>query len=150
MTGGGSAGEAPGATSEALRALAAFLPIFERPGFTAGSWQGGQEVEPRVFTMPFEAYVEEVIRFTEVAYAHGWVLPDFDWIAWGGSEEAIVLLSDPAKLAAATPRQLARLLTLIIRQDRFVEGALAAAFESGLILGIVRRAKALVEAAGRP
>jgi hypothetical protein len=37
------------------------------------------------------------------------------------------------------------LLTAIIRQDRFCEGALLSAFDSGLILGIVRRAAAILK-----
>jgi hypothetical protein len=37
----------------------------------------------------------------------------------------------------------------VIRQDRFVEGSLSAAVESGLILGILRRAKVLLEASER-
>ena len=37
-------------------------------------------------------------------------------------------------------------LTVLIRQDRFVEGALASAFKSGLLTGIVRRAAAMVRA----
>jgi hypothetical protein len=135
--------------SDALRALAAFLPVLEQPGFKAGSLQGGEEVEPRVFAMPFVNYAEAVIRFTEAAYAHGWVRSDLDCGEWGKTEEAISLQSTPAKLAGATTEQLARLLTLVIRQDRFVEGALLAAFECGLILGIVRRATELLKAVER-
>jgi hypothetical protein len=135
--------------SEALRALAVFLPIFERPGFKAGSWHGAEEREPGVFAMPFMDHAEDVIRFTEAAYTHGWVRTDFDWREWGRSEEAISLQASPAKLSSARTQQLAQLLTLVIRQDRFVEGSLSAAFESGLILGILRRAKVLLEASER-
>jgi hypothetical protein len=38
---------------------------------------------------------------------------------------------------------LRHLLTAIIRSDRFNEGSLAGAFESGLVLAICRRAVAL-------
>ncbi len=38
-----------------------------------------------------------------------------------------------------------RLLTALLRQDRFVEGLLGEAFESGLLTRIVRRASVLSE-----
>lgn len=41
--------------------------------------------------------------------------------------------------------QLAKLLTVVIRQDRFVKGALNGAFESGLLTAIAGRAAELVE-----
>jgi hypothetical protein len=54
------------------------------------------------------------------------------------------LKDDPEATAAATPDQLARLLTAIVRSDRFVEGSIAGAFDSGLLARIARRAAALL------
>jgi len=51
-------------------------------------------------------------------------------------------------VAAATPEQLAMLLTAIVRSDRFVEGSIAGAFESGLLVAICRRAATLLESGG--
>ncbi|CAG4903511.1 unnamed protein product, partial [Acidocella sp. C78] len=67
----------------------------------------------------------------------------FDWPSWSGSEEAESLRDDESVLAKATPEQIARLLTVVIRQDRFCDGALLDAFNSGLILRIVGRIDAL-------
>ena len=128
---------------EALQALAAFLPELRRPGFTAGEVQGGDESEPGVFRMPFVSYDRAVDSFVEAAYQHSWILRDFDWPAWAQSAEAQSLRDDEAAIGVATAEQLARLLTVCIRQDRFVDGALLAAFQSGLILRIVERAAAL-------
>jgi hypothetical protein len=61
-----------------------------------------------------------------------------------GSKDAMRLRDDPKALAAASAEQLAKLLTVLIRQDRFVEGALNGAFEAGLLTGIVRRAAGLM------
>lgn len=130
-----------------LAALARFVPIFEAPGFTAGTWAGGQRGADGVITMPFVSYADEVREFEQVAYAEGWVL-DFDWSEWQQSAEAHWLYYYRDALDAATPEQLARLLTLFIRQDRFIEGGLLGDFESGHILAIVRRAAALL--AGMP
>ena len=42
-------------------------------------------------------------------------------------------------LGQATVLDLARLLTVVIRGDRFAEGALAQAIESGLITAVLRQ-----------
>lgn len=119
---------------QTLRALAAFLPRFEAPGFVFGGWTdppaliGGFELSP----------VAE--GFVSACYEAGWVQwPDFDWGTWKNSAEARQLYFDPAALETATPEQLSRLLTVLIRQERFVDGALNAAFESGVLLRILRR-----------
>ena len=82
----------------------------------------------------------------QAAYDGEWVLRDFSWPEWKDTEEAIALYRDPDVLAQATRRQLAQLLTVFIRQDRFVEGGLLGDFRSGHILAIVRRAAKLLEA----
>jgi Family of unknown function (DUF6508) len=135
---------------ERLKALARFLPELERPGFTAGEMRGGDEIEPNVFSMPFASHGDVVHSLVEAAYQHGWVLKDFDWPEWAQSDEAARLRDDQKAIDIASEEQLARLLTVCIRQDRFVEGALLHAFESGLILRIVRRAAALVDGSVAP
>ena len=54
------------------------------------------------------------------------------------------LQDDARALAQATPEQLARLLTVCVREDRFCEGALESAFESGLLTRILERAAVLL------
>jgi hypothetical protein len=129
---------------ERLHALAAFLPEFEKPGFEFGQWvtplAGG---EPGVTIMPFftqDPVAESLYRTCDDM---GWVLQGFDWPAWNGTPEATQLRDNPGVLERATPEQLARLLTVLIRQDRFVEGALATAYEDGLVVRILRRAASL-------
>lgn len=129
-----------------LRELVRFLPALERSDFKAGDIVASRETEPGVWSMPYASYGETADEFVRAAYEHGWVLRDFGWPEWKDSMEAKSLYDDDASLAVATPEQLARLLTVVIRQDRFVEGALLDAFESGLILRIVRRAAKLLEA----
>ncbi len=104
----------------------------------AGNKSGG-------FTFPYVNYSELADEFIKSTYDHGWVLRDFDWGEWMHTNEAKSLRDDEAALARATPEQLARLLTVVIRQGRFVEGARLSAFESGLILRIVRRAAAILQ-----
>jgi hypothetical protein len=63
--------------------------------------------------------------------------------SWANTPEAIALHGDRAVLARATPDQLAMLLTALIREDRFNQGALGDSFESGIMTAIARRAKEL-------
>jgi hypothetical protein len=129
-----------------LRALARFLPEFERADFSAGSWTDMRKQEDGVYTMPYATLSPVASDFVQAAYDAGWVLQDFDWPEWKDTEEAKALYRDPDLLAQATPHQLAQLLTVFIRQDRFVEGGLLGDFKSGHILAMVRRAAKLLEA----
>ena len=128
---------------ERLDRLASFLPVFEAPGFTFAIWQASKESEPGVFTMPNCILSEPASEFIHTAYAMEWVLPDFDWPSWKDTPEARQLRDDPDALRRATVVQLARLLTVLIRQDRYIEGALAGAYDSGLLTAILRRADVL-------
>lgn len=123
---------------EKLDALAVFLPEFESPDFEFG------QMESPPGEMPYYTLSPAALRFVEVCYDMRWVQP-FDWAEWKDSPEAIQLRDDPTTLEEATPDQLERLLTTAIRQDRFVEGALGSAFDSGLLTRILRRAAALAE-----
>ena len=136
----------PALLKERLAGLAAFLPEFESPDFQFGHWVEEKPTsKPGFSTFPYYCLDQRANAFVKTAYDFGWVLCDFDWGEWKGTSEAINLRDDPSGLDQATPEQLARLLTVCIRQDRFVEGGLGAAFESGLLTGIVRRAAALLE-----
>lgn len=57
----------------------------------------------------------------------GWVRPDFDWPAWAQTPEAERLPNGRGALEQATVLEVARLLTVVIRSDRFVEGAVTEA-----------------------
>ncbi|MFL1462624.1 DUF6508 domain-containing protein [Roseococcus sp. DSY-14] len=124
--------------------LARFLPLLEAPGFTAGHLEPIREsAVPGLWLFPHAAMDPVVEDLVQAAYADGWVMMNFDWVRWFETPEAAALRDDEAALARASRLRLAKLLTTVIRQDRFVEGALLAAFESGLMLRIIRRAAAL-------
>ena len=130
-------------TTNQLRQLAQFLPELESREFKAGEMRGGESDGAGVFTMPYAGYSDTVNALVQHAYYHGWILRDFNWSEWAQTQEARDLFNNAEALAKATPDQLAQLLTLFIRQDRFAEGTLLDAFNSGLILRIVQRAAAL-------
>ena len=64
---------------------------------------------------------------------------DFDWPTWAQTPEAQRLRDDSEAIQQATVLDLARLLTVVIRSDRFAEGAVAEAVESGLVTAVLRR-----------
>jgi hypothetical protein len=130
--------------TERLGQLAAFLPIFEDSGFSFGLWIGGKPMPHGQLHMPTFVPSDPAEAFVRMAHDMGWVLPDLDWKSWKSGAEARELLNNPETLARATPEQLAMLLTILIRQDRFVEDSLAQAFDSGFLVDILRRADALL------
>lgn len=81
--------------------------------------------------------------FYDMAYAAGWVTCR-DWPTWSQSAEGECLLHDRDALANADEEQLAKLLTTIVRSERFCDGAMAQAFDSGLLLAITQRAEVLL------
>jgi hypothetical protein len=83
------------------------------------------------------------LDFIEMLYEAGWVLQDFDWSAWAAAAEGRAFLSNPANLASATELDLAMVLTTLAHMDRFSEGTLANAFQSGLIRAAAERSAEL-------
>ena len=131
-----------------LQALAAFLPIFERPDMELGAWAGGDRLANGSMSMPYYSFGPEAEDFISTANEFGWVIP-FDWGAWARTPEGRRLCEGGAAIEGATPEDLARLLTTIIRSERFGDGQLEGAFRSGLLTAIVRRAAALASQESR-
>lgn len=123
-----------------LLALARFLPILEAPDFEPAKPQTSRADDNAI---PWEVPSDEVRKFVEAAYKDGWVLSGFNWGDWQQADEAIDLLRDPEAIASADAEQFARVLTVVIRRDRFNAGSLIYDFRSGLITRIVRRAAVL-------
>jgi len=125
-----------------LRALAAFEPVLTAPDFTIGRWITTEPDANGVRQMPWFEYSPAADELRRIAASNGWVVP-FDWMAWVTTPDAQRLIADPRLVAGATTGDLVKLLTAIIRGDRFSEGELAGAYESGMLLAIVRRAEVL-------
>ena len=126
-----------------LDALASFLPIFEAPSFAFTRNYAPGEATPGDMMMCPTVLSEAAEQFVKTAYAGGWVISDFGWPSWKGTPEAFDLRDDPEVLKQATHVQLAKLLTVLIRQERFVNGTLARAYDSGLLTAVLRRAEEL-------
>jgi hypothetical protein len=120
-----------------LRALADVLPKLEAPDADFGRWQ------TLAGRMPWYELGPTGQAFR--AAAIGWVTPAVNWMRWMETEEGVRFRGDPSAVDTATPEQLERLLTALIRSDRFTEGTLAWAFESGMLARIARRAGVLAD-----
>jgi hypothetical protein len=129
-----------------LEQLAAFCPIFRDSKTVFGNWHfgGGRGTQCEPLTMPWFELGEVGSRFVQMAYDSGWVIGGFDWPEWANGPEGQDLLGNRKAVSVADSEQLAKLLTVLIRQDRFDEGSLTRAFESGLLLAIAERAGMLV------
>lgn len=139
----------PDYSVEALRDIAAFLPIMEAPNFQFTD--GGEplvETAPNRFEIRGYVYDPQVWNLVRTVDQHGWIHGDegFQWTEWIKTDEARTLRDDPAALDQATPEQLARLITIFARQERFSDGAMLGFWRSGLLLGILRRAAELARA----
>jgi len=130
---------------ERLRMLARHLPAFAAPGFSFGAWVPSQTAAGGVIHLGWYEPSPAAEAFLADVRAAGWVTA-FDWMAWLAGPDGQALASDPAAVASAGPDELGRLLTAYVRGERFGEGTLATAFETGMLTAILRRAAALAEA----
>ncbi len=128
-----------------LRNIAAFAPILAAPDFVTGAWTEPQRSAEGVITMawfhlsgPASAFVAAIA--TEDVAAHYRRPVD---------EEARAVLmhmaEHPSAIADASIDQIAWILTFQLRADRFSEGSLARAFDTGLMRAIAERAAVLCE-----
>ena len=75
-------------------------------------------------------------QFVQLAYEDEWMLPGFDWGHW---DEGRKIASDVEKIAQCDFLTIRRLITALVRNERFCEGALQSAYEGGVLQAIIRR-----------
>lgn len=124
----------PEVTKANLDKVLTFLPFFD------GQTDNLYSVQTEYFTFyPYE-YSPEVLRFIQTLYNEN-VIFVFDWSSW--KEEATCYMNDPELVAQADLLEIRRLLTLHVRADRFNDGHIAGMIDTGHILAILRRLKAI-------
>jgi hypothetical protein len=133
-------------TAGQLRTLAACEALLDAPEFQTGRWQGGTPGADGVIQMPWFEHSRDLLAFHRAVGGAGIEL-DQRWMDWAGTPHGQRLLQDPGQVADASPDDLVSLLTACIRGDRFSEGTLAHAVDSGLFRAILRRAAVLAEGA---
>ena len=81
-------------------------------------------------------------EFVRLAYADKWILTGFDWGSWSEGRE---IAGDPERIGQCDMETVRKLITAIVRNDRFCEGALASAWRGGTIKAILERIQALMD-----
>ena len=129
--------------ADRLRILADLVPILEAPDADFGRWEAPA---PRdgVHSLGWFEFGPTAEAWRTAVGRGEWVISGFDWRTWLATMEGRSLREDLDATATATADQLARLLTAIVRSDRFVEGSIEGAFTSGLLARIARRASVLL------
>jgi hypothetical protein len=130
-------------SKDQIRALADFWPVFANPKFVYETQDEAKE-KKGVITMPSSSLSPEAKAFNKMIYQQGWILDGFDWPEWTKTDEFKDLFSKPETLAKASTHQLAKLLTALVRKERFCDGTMASACAEGLLAGITQRAGMLL------
>ena len=132
-------------SAEALRRLGAWADRFAEPTFSAGTWTPSRTDDDGVIHLGWFDLSGAGQAFVSEMYALGFV-HDFDWMQWLATPDGRNLAGHPEAVATASADDLGRLLTAIIRSERFGDGQIEGALESGLLLAIARRAQELAVA----
>ena len=99
-----------------------------------GTLCGGEQLDTGVFTFPYWEKSEIVEKAVHVILTLQ-LTPVFDWASW--SEGKSILLNADFVYNTLDVISLCKLLTTIIRADRFNEGYLVSCFEKGIVLKII-------------
>ena len=136
------------APGEAWDELAGALRAVEGESRHA-TWHGGEQVVTvvdgveRVATQaPYPVYTDAVERFRAALMGVG-AFVAFRWMHWDGRER----YRHAADVATAPPADVVRLVSAIVRSERFGDGSIAAAMDSGLLTAAARRLLACHDAA---
>ncbi|NKY54002.1 DUF6508 domain-containing protein [Nocardia vermiculata] len=79
--------------------------------------------------------IDEIVRFLVDKHL---LLTHFNWGSWEEGQQ-VIARGDRPVLAAASPQECLQYLTLLVRADRFTEGTLTSAFETGLMQTLLHR-----------
>jgi hypothetical protein len=128
-----------------LAHLVPFLDVFEAPDFSFGEWVSARKSPDGTIQLGWYDASPQASAFIKAAYQAECIV-GFDWPHWAATPEAVALAADPRLIADAGPGDVVRLLIAVVRSDRFSEGALADAYERGVLTAILRRAAVLSRA----
>ena len=123
-----------------LQDLARFAPIFSASTFKFAECQ---DPPPGISGDTDRLRTPDAAKFVRAARDPGWLI-SFDWFGWTKTQEGKDLTERPDRIASASQDELAKALTALMRDDRFHQGRLEGAFESGVLTAIVQRAESLL------
>ena len=116
------------------------------------TWDGGQQtattvvdgVERPVIQMPYAVYSPAVDRTLRALAGLGAIVP-FRWPEWSGVQD----YRGPDALDAAPVADAVRMVTAIVRAERFSDGSIAATLDDGTLLAAIRRLRRWHDEVGR-
>lgn len=120
-----------GPTREDLLAVLTFARRFDEPDFVAGDWIRPQPNQNGVEQVDYWSACEDVVRWQAALYERH-VMLAFDWTNPEWTREMRRYCVDPGLLATVDLLTIRKVLTTLLRTERFCEGSLAAAFERGV------------------
>lgn len=132
-------------TYEDWKPLLELIPEIEA-SLQFGEWKGGEEIEDGVHTVGWCDPQPVVTRFRDAVYEIP-VMIAFNWSRW--NEGRVIANTEGFDFDTVDIVTKCKLITAIVRNDRFCEGALVSAFESGLVLSILRSIEKEVGADGQ-
>jgi hypothetical protein len=100
------------------------------------TWQRPEHGEPLYF--PFPLYSDAVNELQTLVYELG-LISSFDWMSWPGTQR----YTAGTGIASARAAEAARLMTAIIRGERFCDGTVAEALRDGTLATVLARARKL-------
>ena len=123
----------PQPTAQDIQALVAYLPKLYRHGFKPIT-QWLTKTEDGALMLPWPEYDETVVRFIDLIESQGcWLDSDY------GPEEAEKMLMDKAGVRNATIPEVRRMLTLVVRGERFCSGWWSSMIEDGHVRSLLQR-----------
>ena len=100
-----------------------------------GEWAGGEEDKEGVISFPYMREASIVSEFLEIVYDMP-IIINFDWGGWNEGSEMVSNQNfnfDTIDLPTKC-----KMITGIVRSDRFDDGVLVGAFKDGVILRILK------------
>jgi hypothetical protein len=128
-------------TREGIRKILEFLPQFQDKSFIAGQWHSSRKIGKNTSSFPYFEYSDLVSKFIQTLYDEG-LIYHFDWSSWN---YGIKLTQNHNLLQKANLLTLRKLITAHIRRERFCEGHLASAFQSGLVIRVLERIQRIAD-----
>jgi len=123
-----------GFSSSDWKPILDLIPEIEQTS-TFGEMKGGEKNAEGIIVIPCLTESSVVSRFHKIVYDMP-IIIDFDWGSWHEGRE--MARDENFDFNSVDIPTKCKIITAIVRNDRFCEGALVSAFESGIILKILK------------
>lgn len=127
-----------------LPTVLTFARSFDEPGFVAGEWVFPETGEEGIAALGYWVPHEDVAQWQSALYEHH-VLVSFDWTTPSWRRQMRLYEANPSLLHRARLLSVRKVLTTLLRAERFCEGSLGEAFDRGVPQAAMRRLGTIAE-----